>query len=258
MISSEQTAAAARLGVLEYLAANPWRIIVTTQWPLALAQCLFYTVLGDLADGPGDGSFAFVGSLGLVLALSTVGGIGALPGTEKWGGTFHRLHLSGLPPAVVFGLRSLPYLVNGVATVVLCLMVIGPVTGHGRLSAELVPALPVLVLMAFTTAAAGLAAASPAMGRRSEVVITNGLMYLLVVTGGVLIPAGTAPVLDTVGTVLPLRHGFLAVRALLDGRSWLAETGLECLVGVGWAGFAHLLYRRQFARARRLGTDDFA
>jgi len=258
LISSEQAVATARLGVLEYLAANPWRVITTTQWPLALAQCLFYTLLGDLADGPGDGSFAFAGSLGLVLALSTVGGIGALPGTEKWGGTFHRLHLSGLPPAVVFGLRSVPYVVNGFVTVILSMAVVGPVTGHGRVSLELAPALPILLLMTATSAAAGLAAASPAMGRRAEVVITNGLMYLLVVTSGLLIPAGTAPLLDAVGTVLPLRHGVLAVRAVLDGRPWLAEVGLECVVGIGWAVLAHLLYRRQAARARRLGTDDFA
>jgi len=112
--------------------------------------------------------------------------------------------------------------------------------------------------MAVTTAAAGLAVASPAIGRRADVVATNGLTYLLIAAGGLLVPAGRAPLLDVVGYVLPLRHGVLAIRDYLEGRPWLGEAALELLVGLGWALLAVWLYRRQSARARLTGSDDFA
>ncbi|MCB5166984.1 hypothetical protein LG634_19335 [Streptomyces bambusae] len=257
-MSSERVRATVRLGFLEYLADNPWRIQVTSVWPLALAQCLFFTLLGRVAAGQSGGAFAFVGSLALVLALSTIGGVGGVPGAEKTAGTLYRLQLSGISPAGMFALRSLPWLANALFTWSLCLLLVAPLTGHTRLALSLIPALPLFALMALTSAAAGLVAASPAMGRRAEPLLTNGMMYLVITGSGLFIPAGSSPVIDTVGGLLPLRHGVLAVRRLLDGRPWAAEVAYEALIGLIWALLAVALYRRQAARARRLGTDDFS
>lgn len=258
MTSGERAGSAVRLGFLEYLAANPWKIIVTTQWPRAVLQCLFFTVLGQVLAGEGGGRFAFVGSVAMIMMLSTVVGIGDVPMVEKWVGTFYRLQLSGASPAMIFALRSVPLVAQALVTVVLCLALVGPVTGNADLSLALAPVLPLYALMAVTSAAAGLAAASPAVGRRADVVFSNGLMYLVIAAGGLLLPAGRAPVLDAVGAVLPLRHGVLAIRAHLDGGQWLPRAALELLVGLGWAALAAALYRRQAVRARATGSDDFA
>lgn len=258
MTFSEKAAAAIRLGYLEHRAAGPWHIIVTAEWPRVILQCLFFTALGHVTAGSAGGRFAFVGSVAMVIILSTITAIGDVPAVEKANGTFYRLQLSGLHIAGIFALRSLPWLAQGMVAMLLCLVVVGPVTGNAETSLALLPALPILLLMTVTSAAAGLAAASPAIGRRAESVAANGLTYLVIATGGLLIPAGRAPVLDAIGSVLPLRHGVLAIRALLDGRPWLGEVVLEAVVGVGWAVLAAALYRWQATRARVTGSDDFA
>jgi ABC-2 type transport system permease protein len=258
LISSEVARAGIRLGFLEFRAANPWRIVTTTDWPRAILQCLFFTLLGRVTFGEAGGRFAFVGSVAMIMTLSTVIGLSDVPGIEKWVGTFYRLQLSGVSPGGMFALRSVPWVAHGVFTAGLCLATVGPVTGNGRLALSMLPMLPIFALMSATSAAAGLAVASPAIGRRADVVITNGLVYLVIAAGGLLVPAGRTPLLDAVGSVLPLRHGVLAVRGYLAGGGWLSETALEALVGLGWALLAALLYHRQSVRARRTGSDDFA
>jgi ABC-2 type transport system permease protein len=250
--------AAARLGYVEYRAANPWRVIVTAEWPRAILQCLFFTMLGSVIGGDEGGRFAFVGAVAVIVTLSTVGGISDIPGMEKWAGTFHHLRRSGVQPMAVFVPRTLPWAGQAMLSVLLCLAVVGPLTGNGDLSLALLPTLPVFLLMAFTTAAAGLAAASPALGRRADVLVSNALMYLIIATGGLLIPTGRVAALDIVGQVMPMRHGVTAIRSYLDGDPYLGSVGLELLVGTGWALLAILLYHRQAIRARTDGIDDFA
>jgi ABC-2 type transport system permease protein len=80
----------------------------------------------------------------------------------------------------------------------------------------------------------------------------------VLLAGGVFLPPGRVPVLDAVGTVLPVRHGLIAVRAGLDGRPFVGELAAEALVGVGWGLVAFAVTVVQARRARRLGIDDFA
>lgn len=263
MISSDQAQATIRLGFLEHLAAHPPRIMLVGIWPIAIAQSLFYTMLGRVTGGPGGGEFAFTGSVAMVLTLSTIGGLGYLPGEDKAAGTFHRLQQSDVSPATIFALRSLPWLGQAMIAVLLCLAVTGPLTGHAATSLALLPLLPLLLLMAASSAAAGLAVASTSLGRRAEVLANNGFQYLLIVAGGMVVPAGRAPVLDAIGSMLPLRHGVLAIRAYLDpgtaqgAGGWVAQAGLEAIVGIGWAAVAAGLYRWQGHRARVHATGDF-
>ncbi|HET8641098.1 MAG TPA: ABC transporter permease [Pseudonocardiaceae bacterium] len=258
MTSSDLAAESVRIGFRQYLAANPWPIMLTTEWPRPLLQCLFFTLLGQVTAGEAGGRFAFVGSVAMIMMLNTVVGVGDVPAGEKWFGTFYRLQMAGTPPAGAFALRAIPWTVQGLVTALLCLAIVGPVTGHGDVSLALLPTLPIFVLMAVTSTAAGLAAASPAIGRRADVVVSNGLVYLVITAGGLLVPAGRAPLLDVVGAVLPIRHGVLAVRGYLDGGPWLGEAALELIVGIGWGVLAAVLYRRQATRARATGSDDYA
>ncbi|GAA4952251.1 ABC-2 type transport system permease protein [Nonomuraea thailandensis] len=257
MSFTEKAVATARLGFLEYRAASPWHVVLTAEWPRVLLQCLFFTVLGRVTAGEEGGRFAFVGSVAMVIVLSTVTAIGDVPAIEKVNGTFHRLQLSGLPVAGVFALRSFPWLANGMASAMLCLAIVGPATGNADLSLALLPTLPIFALITVTSAAMGLAAASPSVGRRAESVVANGLTYLLIATAGLLIPVGQSRTLDMIGSVLPVRHGVLAIRAFIVDQPWLDDVIREVAIGGVWAMLAYGLYRRQAARSRVDGTDDF-
>ena len=258
MTSSERAIETVRIGFRQYLAANPWPIILTTAWPRPILQCLFFTMLGQVTAGDAGGRFAFIGSVAMIMMLNTVVGVGDVPAGEKWFGTFYRLQLSRASPAGAFALRALPWTTQAVVTALLCLVIVGPITGHVDVTLALLPTLPLFLLMAITSTAAGLAAASPAIGRRADVVVSNGLVYLVIAACGLLVPAGRAPLLDGIGSVLPLRHGVLAVRSHVDGGPWLGQAALELLVGIGWGLLAAVLYRRQAIRARVSGSDDFA
>jgi hypothetical protein len=257
LTSSSALATIIRTGFREYYAAHPWYIIFTTEWPRAVLQCLFFTMLGQITGGDSGGRYAFTGSVAMIMLLSTVTGVSDVPATELWAGTLYRLQLSRMPLAVTFALRSAPWIVQALATALLSLAITGPLTGNTSLSIGLIPALPLFALMAVSSAAAGLAVALPALGHRSDVIVSNGLTYLIMATGGVLIPVTHEPALRIIGTVLPLSHGVLAVRAYLAHQPWLTDAGLEALVGVGWAILAIMVCHRQNARARALGTADF-
>ena len=245
-------------GFAEYTAANPVRLLLTTTLPRAVLQCLFFTLLGQVAGGYAGERFAFVGALGYQLTLSTVIGIGEIPMLEKWSGTFYRLQLGIWPIARLFWLRSLPLMIQGAATVLLCMAIDGPLTVGPRYTLQLLPAIPIYFLIVVTTAAAGLAVTSLAVGRNSDTLVGNAFSYLIAVSGGVLIPADHVLVLKWIGAILPVSHGVQAVRAMAAGQAWAPQVVLEACTGLGWGLLAVGAYQRQVARARRQGIDDFA
>jgi ABC-2 type transport system permease protein len=246
-----------RIGTRLYLAENPPAVLATAVWPRAVLQCLFLTLLGRVAGGPAGQQYAFVGSVALIVTLCTTVGIADIPMGEKLFGTLSRIHSGRLSPAVVLAARTVPYLVDALVAVVLCLVIVGPVTGNAALSVDLVPLLPLYCVVIVTSAAAGLACAALAVRAGVDELVGNGLSYLLVAAGGVLIPPGTVGWLDVIGGVLPLRHGLRAIRANLAGEAWFGHLSAELLVGLGWAVLAGLAIARQRGRARDRGDGDF-
>ena len=246
-----------RLGFTEYLAANPPLIVATTTLPRAVLQCLFFTLLGSTTSASGE-QFAFVGSVAVIITLSTLVGVCDVPMLEKWSGTFYRLQNAPLRPGTIFLLRTFPWLVEAVLGVLLCIAVVGPVTGQASTSWALLGQLPIYLLMTVTSALAGLTAAALAVGRRADVLVGNAFAYLVMVAGGALIPVGQLRWLDAVGRVLPIRNGLLAVRDRLAGRSGTGHLLAEVLVGAVWGCLAFAAYSIQTRRARREGIDDYA
>ena len=248
-----------RVGFLDQQAANSWRLSATTTWPRAILQCYFFTLLGSSVGGGGDSrAFSFVGSVVLILTLATTISINSVPMTDKWMGTFYRIRLGRMSAVTVMALRAVPWLVDALVMVSLSTVVVGALTGQLALAVQLLALMPVLLLITVTCAAAGLAVASFAIGRKADVVLGNTLMYLVIACGGVVVPVGRVRWLDAIGVFLPLRNGLLAVRALIDGAPWAAHLMAEVGVGAAWAGLAVVGYSFHIVHARRKGVDAFA
>lgn len=244
------------MGIVEFRAENPTRIWLTTALPRVVLQCLFLTLLGRVAGGEAGERFAFVGAVAAVLTLATLIGVCDVPMLDAWSGTVHRLRLGSVPVPALFLLRAVPWAGEAVVALALSVGVVGPLTGNGDLVLDLLPVLPVYLLMIPTSIAAGLTAAAAAVGRRADVLVGNGFSYLVVLSA--LVPAGRLPALDAVGTVLPIRHGLAAVRAHLAGRPVLPSVLAEIAVGAGWLAACWLICTVQGRRARRNGADDLA
>jgi ABC-2 type transport system permease protein len=250
-------AEAVRLGWREFRAHNPAHIVLTTLVPRAVLQCVFFALLGRSLGGRASAEFAFVGSLGAIITLTTIVAVCEVPMADKQSGTFYRIRSGLVPPALVFVARAVPYPLVGFCCAVLSLVIGAPLVGLARDIPRIVPALPLYAVMAVTTTAAGLAVGALAVGKRADVMLGNSLAYLILLAGGVVLPAGRVVWIDWLGVLLPLRHGLDAVRAMLSGQPWLPSTALEVAVGAGWGLLAFLIVGVQTRRARVSGFDDF-
>lgn len=248
----------AATGGRAYLADNPPGVTAVTLLPRAVLQTVFIVLLADLAGGPRLRASAFAGAVALTTTLSTTVGIADVPSSDKWSGTFWRIRTGTLSPFTVLALRSWPYPVVGFCTSVVTLFAVAPLSGSGSNLPRLLLLLPVLVLLALTTAAAGLAGAAFAVGRRADVLVGNLLTYAMLLGSGGVLRAGRIRWVDLLGDVLPLRHGLAAAQALQDGRAFGGQLAAEAVVGTAWLATAWILIAVQVRRARAAGHDDFA
>ncbi|MCX4722403.1 ABC transporter permease [Streptomyces sp. NBC_01306] len=247
----------ARLGWNEYRAVNPPVILVSATVPRVVLQTIFFTLLGGVVAGPDHRRYAFVGALALGMATMNVVGVANVPVTDKQSATFWRIRTGRLHPAAVFLARSAPYPVAGLAVLVVNLALVAPIAGLTSLGLDLLPLLGLYALMSCTLTACGLVAGSLAIGRRAEVLSNNLLAYLIILCSGAFLPNGRLPWIDAVGSVLPLHHGLIALRAALDGAPWEGQALMEAAVGAAWAVAAAVVTTVQIRRAHRQGHDDF-
>jgi ABC-2 type transport system permease protein len=244
---------AARLSWTEHVAATPLRISLTASWPRAVLQCLFWVLVGQVS-GTGA-AYAFPGAVALSVTLSTVIGLSDVPMLDQRSGTYHRVRMADVSIAGLYAARSVPWLADATVVYLLCVVIVGPVSGLGAMTPTLLRAFPVYLLMILTSAGAGLAVASLGTRFNSNVLLGNTLTYLMLAAGSLVTATTRVPVLGAIGAVLPMTHGVAAVRAFAAGRPWFLETAHEAAVGAGWAVLAALSYRVQAARARRTGKD---
>lgn len=247
-----------RFGFLEYRADNPSRIVLAAIWPRLIFQALFWVLLGFVAAGDEGARFAYVGAVAMALTLGGLAGMSDVPVNDKFAGTYTRLLGAVTPPTLVFFGRGVAQLTMSVVEMLVVLFGAGLLTGQWRIMLALVPLLPMYLVIALAMSAAGLATASFCVGKRAEVAIYNAMVYLVILCSGALIPRGTLPALDVIGTVLPATHGMLAVRAGLADQPWVSELLLEVGVGTGWLLLAYLLFTAQAARSRLTGSDSFS
>jgi hypothetical protein len=246
-----------RFGLTEFITLNPPSILLTAILPRVLVQALFFTILGSVLGGSAGRSFAYVGSVALIIGVVCTD-VGEVPMADKWSGVFTRIRTGTMSPFAVILLRSWPYAVAATGMAAVVIVAVGPLTGQAGTVPALLTWLPVYLLMAGTTTTATIAATLLAVGRRADVLATNTLSFGILLAGGVFLPPGRVPLIDAVGAVLPVRHGLLAVRAGLAGEPWLGQMLLEVVVGLGWTAAGWVIMVAQVRRARRLGIDDFA
>jgi ABC-2 type transport system permease protein len=92
---------------------------------------------------------------------------------------------------------------------------------------------------------------------RVGLLASNMAAYLMFVLCGVNIPLEAMPgFLQITGRALPLTHGLLAIRQVIDGASYTQVAplvGLEVLVGLIYATLAWLVFRKRLMDTRRTG-----
>jgi len=230
---------------------------VLSSWFRGICLGLLYTLLGVFAGGSAAGDYSFIGAIVLVGVEETIGLTSDVPMRDRIDGTYWRVRASRLPPAATFALRAVPVIGAGLADCVVAGITVGLLTGRLPLAASLLPALPLVLVALLSATAVGLFVIAPAIGTRYDTLTYNTMTSLLVVFSGALIPRGSHGAFDAVGAVLPLTHAIDGIRAMLAGRPWLGDLGLELLVGAAWAAVAAFTYAAMDRRGLRTGRGAF-
>jgi ABC-type multidrug transport system permease subunit len=236
----------------------PIRLVVTVFWTRSVVECLLYTTLGLVGGGSAGADRAFVGAVVLATAFYAVALVTDVPQRDRWDGTYPRLAIGEAFPYLAFLLRSLPYMLNAVVGAAVALVVVGLATGRAGTVLDLLPAVPLLLVGTASCVAVGLCIVMPAIGSRLDVVSYNVMLGLMVICSGAVIPRGTTPLLDDIGTALPLTHTISAVRAVQAGRPFWSAVGAECVVALSWGLAGALLLAALQHRGRSRGTGVFA
>jgi ABC-2 type transport system permease protein len=252
----DAVAMAARLSAKDYRALYSPRVYAFGSAPRAVLQALFFTYVAYAVSGPSGRAFALVGASVQVMVLSTVIKGSDVLVEERIMGTQFRNRLSVVPLWLTAVARWWVFVVEGVVSAVLAGLLGGLLCGEARLGVRFAATLPLLVLLAVTTSALGMAIAAWAVATRSEAVLPNFVAYLLLVVGGVVVPLDRLGPLAAVAHWLPLTNGLSAVRAAVDGRPWLGHAAAEMAVGAAWLTVAVFTIMAADRKARQQGADD--
>jgi ABC-type polysaccharide/polyol phosphate export permease len=240
-----------RTGRHLYRADNPRKVQLTTAAPRTLLQCVFLILAGRVIAGPGGDGYALTGAIAYVATGRTIIYVSDVTMNDRFFDTYYRLQAGRVRPWIVYVLRLPPYIASGFLATLLALAICGPALGLWRQSVDLLPMLPVYLLMACTCAAFGLAIASLAITQFAEILVGNVTSFLILATARIVAPeTGSAHWLADLGAVLPLQHGLAAIRAYLAGRPWGGQLLLEVIVGGCWLLIAIGVLQFQDRRAR--------
>jgi ABC-2 type transport system permease protein len=248
------------VGFQEFLGIWGWQSWLTGWMLNVVAQVAFFSLLGNLVGSEERLHFLVIGyalAAGCYQSNISV----AASSWDRWDGTYPLLVIapSSLVPAIVG--RTAPWLMGGVATSILALVLVHAVFELSVAWPEsllLPPFVFVCCLSSFAlaTAAGSIVARQPRFRN-----ITHRLLTMTIMTfSGVSVPVAFWPGwIEILANLLPVSHGLRAMRMLLDGQTSGAvfeNLALELLVALGWLAVAALLIDRLADGGRRDGSIE--
>lgn len=250
----------ARLGIDDFRSVYTWRSWLAGWLLRMLAQVAFFGSIGLLIGSRVEIGYLLVGNAVVLVCLeSTIVVISV--SVERFQGTLPLFAASPASPMLIYLGRGLHWMATGLATSTITLTLLPPLFGLPFSPARVAACLPVLVVIAvssycYDSFLASLVARFPQFNW-----LALNVGYLSVMTvSGVNVPVDFWPgPVQAVANLLPVTHGLLAVRQVLDGGSLAAaapQVGAELLVAAGWLAASWLSYRRFFRRARITGSFD--
>ncbi len=248
---------ASRVGFEDIRASYTWKSWLFGWITRVTAQVLFFAAMGLLVGGPEFVLFAFIGNICAMAALAPQG---AGPDTawERGLGTLPLLVAAPHSMLPVFAGRSAFTVVQGTVEGAFVFALLAPFLGFDGHWWWLPVGLLALGLGSYGL---GLFMASINIRRpRIGNILFNLIFYSLVVIAGVNIPTDVFPdVVQRVARVVPMHHGILGTRALLDSGaspSAFGHLGIEVLIGVAWFAMAMIGFKLFAEGGRKDGSID--
>ena len=251
-------------GFLSYRALfgwlNPYLFVIILLVP-SVTQILFFAYLGRAADVEDD-TFYVVGNAMVAAAVPGLFGMADTITDERYTHTLSLLVVSPASRLALFLGRAAPVAVNG-AIVAAFAFVVGALLLDVSVPAS--AALPLLVTVfvtAFSCTGLGIVNASLGLRWRETALLSNLILYFLLLAAGVNVPLDLLPGwLSTLAQGLPVTHGVEAARGLVAGESLVDVApllGAELLVGLAYSTLGLFLVRLFEVEARRGASLELA
>ena len=229
-----------------------------SQIPRFILQPLFFVLLDQTAGGPQLARFALIGNAMGNAAITSLVMLGASIEVEKWAGTFSLLMAvpaNWLP--LMIG-RAMAGYIQSLIGVLVTFIVLTPFMANVGLDfSSLMLAFPLMLLTTASLAGLGWLLGSLTLPTRIGMLVSNMVAYAMFVVCGVNFPVeALPPIIQYIGKTLPLTHGLLAIRGVIDGASYLEVApliGLELSIGLIYATIAWLIFRKRVMDTRRTG-----
>jgi ABC-2 type transport system permease protein len=250
----------ARLGIDDFRSVYTWRSWLAGWLLRMLAQVAFFGSIGLLVGSRAEIGYLLVGNAVVLVCLEATIVVISVS-VERFQGTLPLFAASPASPMLVYLGRGLHWMGTGLATSAVTLTLLPPLFGLPLSPPRVAACLPVLLVIAVSSYCYGSFLASLVARFPQFNWLALNVGYLAIMTvAGVNVPVDFWPgPVQAVANLLPVTHGLLAVRRLLDGGGLAAaapQVAAELLVGAGWLAASWLSYRRFFRRSRVTGSFD--
>ena len=224
-------------------------------------QIVFFVMIGRLIGSPAAVHFLLIGNVVAIAARSV---FFAVPSTvwERYAGTLPLLVAAPASPVVVFLGRSVEWIVDGLLASVIALGLLAPLFDLALPWPRVllyVPLMTVTCLSLYMLATFCGSLALRLMNGRNLIGLSMSTTLLLLC--GVNVAVDALPsAMRLLAQFVPLTHGLLAIRALLDGSplgAVLEQAAAELGVGILWAAIAMSSFRHFAEGGRKDGSIEF-
>lgn len=233
---------------------------VGTSIPRYVLQSAFFVLLARFAGGEDLMRFALVGNVVQIAANIGLVNMASVVESEKWIGTLPLLIAvpgSKLPALLGRGIANLADGLAGIGFALLgCVLLFGAVFNPLRL----LLAFPVAVLVVLSIGGLGMLIGSATLPTRIGVLVSNMSAYVMMILCGVNFPVEALPgALQIIAHLLPMTHGLLAVRGIVDGVAYstvLPLIGYEIAIGIAYYIVGYVVFEARLRTARKKGTIE--
>ncbi len=248
-------------GARDYGSIYTWKTWLGGWFLRVLAQVTFFALLGRLLRSDEQTWFLLVGNATMLAAMEGVWALNMVS-WERNTGTLPLLVASPTSPVVVLASRGTYLIGDGVVSALGALFLIGPLFGLPMPWPRILLVVPLTVLVGASAYCLGTFLGGVLLGfRELDGLVANVGLVTVMTLCGVNVPLSAYPTpVAWVSRFLPLTHGLIAVRDVLDGRLGAAalQALAEAAVGAGWLGVCLLTFGWFIGRGRRDGSLEYA
>ncbi len=228
--------------------------------PRILLQALFFVFIAKAAGGDQLARFALIGNavqIGVFFALLSME---TIIEEEKWNNTFQYLIASPASWVPIMLGKGAAFLCDAIINIIIIFAFLVPILNLPIGVENLLISAPVILITILSAGTLGWFIGAISLSTRWGYSIGNMGGYLMMILCGVNFPFfALPPYIQAIGHLLPVTHGLLAIRAIIDGATYLNVLPLiitEVIIAILYGSIAWLTFGYRLYIARKNGTFE--